>query len=201
MPRCAQVLAAAFTTGKLRRWFALPVTLVVCCGLALAGALHTCPERNGVVAMHRDNLATSVRIGAGATAALCLIASPAVTAHMLIGGATWTTLVLAAMAAVFITGTVVLLAGSGPQSWKTCGNKQLPAGLRWTVVAMGQAPGTRLSALGLARYLIRGLPPASVVVINARGDHLAGRYERLGFTRGPGGRMHMVTPQRETTRG
>ncbi len=57
-------------------------------------------------------------------------------------------------------------------------------------MGLSQQPGTRLTALMLARRVVAALPAGTVVAVAA--DDLARAYERLGFTRGRKRRLYLV---------
>ena len=61
------------------------------------------------------------------------------------------------------------------------------------VASLAQRPGTGSSALLLTRALIRALPPGKILVTRAGSEKLARGYERLGFVRGRGFRVYMIT--------
>lgn len=70
---------------------------------------------------------------------------------------------------------------------------ETPPGDRWQVAALAQRPGSRLSALLLARRLLSSLPAGAVAVAAAADERLVAAYERFGFTRGKAKRVYVVT--------
>lgn len=62
------------------------------------------------------------------------------------------------------------------------------------VAALAQLPGTRMTAVMLARRLIEQTPPGSIIVAAAATDALLARYVRAGFTRGRARRVYRVLP-------
>lgn len=70
---------------------------------------------------------------------------------------------------------------------------ETPKGDRYVVAILAQRPGTKSSALLLARSLIRSLPPGKVVVSRAGSEKVAERFRRMGFTLGNGLRLNVIT--------
>jgi hypothetical protein len=89
-------------------------------------------------------------------------------------------------------GAAVGFMGQGLSSSMPVG-RETPEGPRYQLAALAQRPGTRLSALLLSRRLVASLPAGSVVVAVAADEGLAAGYTALGFTRGRGKRLSMVS--------
>ncbi|MGQ4510692.1 hypothetical protein ACUH9X_08145 [Dermabacteraceae bacterium P13147] len=64
----------------------------------------------------------------------------------------------------------------------------------WEIANLAQMPGTRLTALLLAREVISTIPPDAVIVTTPRSERLRDFYARFGFKPGPGRQMHMIAP-------
>ena len=101
--------------------------------------------------------------------------------------------VVAVLAVIFLamTGLVAIQPQKGGSTvpW----GPETPDGERWELAGLAQLPGTRLTALPLAKREVRELPPeGAVVVATANTPEQYRQYQRLGFTGGPKRRVHRV---------
>ncbi|MGQ4510716.1 hypothetical protein ACUH9X_08280 [Dermabacteraceae bacterium P13147] len=64
----------------------------------------------------------------------------------------------------------------------------------WEIGNLAQMPGTRLTALSLAREVISTIPAGVVIVATPANERLRGFYARFGFKPGSGRQMHMIAP-------
>lgn len=192
----SHLMAGAFTSSRGAAVVATPASLVSLLPSAMRGTLWEAPDGTGMVVFgrHRPALDLLLTIGllmlglAAGVAVLVLGASAGGPAGLLTA-----LVVLVAVSVVIGAGALLLLAASAAALTSTVG-RESPPGRRWSVMALAQRPGTRLSALLLARRLIARVPPGEVVVAVAGSPDLAAGYERLGFTRGRGARVHFVAP-------
>lgn len=116
-----------------------------------------------------------------------------------------TDLLLDASMAIALGGVLMLLIGAAGfgaygmmaflqgSSFQGVTGPETPKGDRYMVASLAQHPGTGRSALLLTRALIRALPPGKILVTRAGSEKLARDYERLGFVRGSGFRVYMIT--------
>ncbi|GAA1975478.1 hypothetical protein GCM10009718_09450 [Isoptericola halotolerans] len=89
---------------------------------------------------------------------------------------------------VLVGGAVISVSGSAVGVSPV--GDETPRGRRWQLAALAQRPGTRLSAVLLARRLVEDLPAGDVVVAAAGDDALLDAYVRAGFTPGEGRRVY-----------
>ncbi|MBV7411459.1 hypothetical protein KRX56_01715 [Dermabacteraceae bacterium TAE3-ERU27] len=68
----------------------------------------------------------------------------------------------------------------------------------WEIANLAQMPGTKETALLLAREVISTIPPDAVIVTTPLSERLRKAYENFGFKPGPGLQMHMIAPPPET---
>ena len=95
--------------------------------------------------------------------------------------------------AALLVGAVIALVQPGGTTLSASG-PETPKGDRWMVAALAQLPGTRMTAVMLARRLIEQAPPGSIIVAAAATDALLARYVRAGFTAGRARRVYRVVP-------
>ncbi|MDO9395698.1 MAG: hypothetical protein Q7T71_04045 [Herbiconiux sp.] len=195
LPALSHLMASAFAPGPAAALIATPAAMVSLLPSVLRRGLWETADRDGMVVFARYRPVLDAVL-AVAVVALGFAAGIAV---LVAAGAVWgvagvlvVLLLMLLLFGVVALGGVLLLAAS-LSSFSTAVGRETPSGRRWTVMALAQRPGTRLSALLLTRRLIAGHPAGSVVVAVAASPELAGGYERLGFTRGRGARVHLQT--------
>ena len=96
----------------------------------------------------------------------------------------------------FLAGVLVLAVSSPGSIASTVGPETPPRNVH-TVMGLSQLPGTRLTALMLARQVVAALPAGTVVAVAAATDDLARAYQRLGFTRGRKRRLYLVVDEEQ----
>ncbi|MCS5724154.1 hypothetical protein N1028_06010 [Herbiconiux sp. CPCC 203407] len=189
-------MAEAFTDSRPAAVLATPAAVVSLAPYALRGVLWEAADGDGMVLFgrHRAALDAALAVGLVLTGSvigigvLVLIASAAGPVGLLVALA----ILLVLFGLVGIGG--LLLLSASPSALTTTVGRETPGGHRWSAVALAQRPGTRLSALLLARSLVARVPAGDVVVAVAGTPELAAGYERLGFARGRGARVHLVVP-------
>lgn len=147
-------------------------------------------DRDGMVIIHRyrpllDGLLVIV---------LMLAAVVAMFSLLQFGG--WAGWLLLVAAGWFWVSAILALVGNGMGTPLTLVGRGTPKGRRWAVAGLAQRPGTRLTAVMLARDIIGSLPAGSVVLAAAADDKLLAGYLRFGFVQGSGRRCHMVVEER-----
>ncbi|MDO5628520.1 MAG: hypothetical protein Q4G43_09390 [Mobilicoccus sp.] len=191
IPRAAWVMARAFTPHPLLAVVTVPVLFMVAWVYGVRRALYLDATRTGVVAIARhrpvlDAVLIAPMAGAGG------VAFGVLGSALVFGGETNVATAVVALAGLwFAVGIAVLIARS-PGSMTSTVGPETPRENLHTVMAMSQLPGTRLTALLLARRVVEGLPPGTVVAAVAGDDRLARAYARLGFTPGKERRCHLV---------
>lgn len=193
LPAAAWLTSAAFVQ---RRWrskalmvLAWPVYLLTLMPPVLLGGAYW-RERNGLVLVHPRR-----RIADFAVVLAALVA-------VMVGGilllSVWVWLLPVALVggAWFYAGVVIALLcnGNGSGSAMTHVGRGTPPGRRWIIGGLAQRPGTHLTAVLLARDLVRVLPRGSVLLAVAADDELLRRYLRLGFTEDRKRRVHLRIP-------
>lgn len=187
----AWVIALANSKNRIQAVAAMAWSLFMVVTYALRRAVYESDDKDGVVffGRHRPVLDVMLVIPLGlGTMFLLDRASRGYLLELPLP-------VLLAVVAFLGYGMAGFLSGSG--SLSTITGPETPPGDRYAMMALAQRPGTWMSAISLARRLVRGLPEGCVVVAAAADERLAERYERLGFTRGEGLRVYLVTGEHE----
>lgn len=104
----------------------------------------------------------------------------------------WSLLPVLAVVVWLGVGAVVVLVCNGAGSALTIVRSGRPRGQRWVIATLAQRPGTRLSAVLLARDLMAQLPVSAVLVSAAGSQQFLDHYLRLGFTEGRNRRVHRI---------
>ena len=196
MGALGRLMAGAFTGGRAASVLATPAAVVSLAPYALRGVLWETPDGDGMVVFgrHRPVLDVVLAVGlmllgfAVGAVVLALVASVAGPIGLLVA-----LMILLVLFGLIGVGGLLLLAASASALTSTVG-RETPEGRRWSVMALAQRPGTRLSALLLTRRLVERVPAGDVVVAVAGTPELAAGYERLGFVRGRGARVHLAVP-------
>ncbi|MDZ5077888.1 hypothetical protein [Nesterenkonia sp. HG001] len=180
-------MATAFAKTRTSAVLAAPLAVLMLVPYALRGQLYETPQGDGMVIFGRYRLWAEFVIVAVLMVPLFVLYIWLLNTH----GIGWATTYWAALMALLLGAAVAL--GQGSMSLPT--GRETPRGKRWQVAALAQRPGTRLSAVQLARRLGEALPPGTVLVAAAASDDLVRRYERLGFTEGKKRRVYRVVPE------
>ena len=96
----------------------------------------------------------------------------------------------------FYASVIVVVICTGVDSAATAVGPGTPKGQRWVIAGLAQRPGTRMTAVLLAKDLVAKLPTGAVRVAAAADadERLLARYVRLGFTAGHKRRVHRIIP-------
>jgi len=163
------------------------------------GRVYLSPDRDGTVTIRARGW-RSFAAGAVWLVLVCVVTSIIVMAALFAGEAG--RVALAAIrgigsifvAWIFVALLVLVVGGLNSRgvSFKEVG-PETPKGVRYSVTALAQLPGTSFSALRTARVAIAELPEGSVAVACAANERLKRVYVRRGgFTEGGGLRVYMV---------
>lgn len=189
LPRAAWISARASTPNVPLAVLSVPIYAFSILPMTLRGGLHLDSTRTGTVLFARrrpilDGLVVAlVTVAAFVLWVVCTLVFDTTTV-LLLGFSIYAVLLLGAVIALVQPGGTTLSA-SGPET---------PKGDRWMVAALAQLPGTRLTAVLLARRLIEHAPAGSVLVAAAATDALLERYVRAGFTAGRARRVYRLVP-------
>jgi hypothetical protein len=191
LPAAAWLVSSAFVC---KRWQSRLLTLVgwpvfaltLLPAVVLGGAYWR--ERNGLVLLYRwrplaDVLLIIVAIVAAIVCAVAAMVWWAGFVVLVVLGVVW-----------FDAGVIVVVICKGVDSAATVVGRGTPKGQRWVIAALAQRPGTRLTAVLLAKDLVAKLPSGAVLVAAAADEGLLARYVGLGFTAGYKRRVHRVIP-------
>lgn len=184
----AWLISRAYSRNPVQAVAVMPWALFIVVPYVLRRAVYESDDRNGVVFFGRYRPILDVVL-----AILLTLVTMVVLTRLddVSGGRLFALHVPLLVVIAFLAyGAAGILRGAGSLASVT--GPETPSGDRYAMMALSQRPGTRLSALGLARRLIQGLPEGSVIVAAAADEALARRYERLGFTRGEGLRVYRV---------
>ena len=189
LPRAAWISARASTPNRPLAVLSVPIYAFSIVPMTLRGGLYLDESRTGTVLFARRRpIRDGLVIGLWTAAAFVLwVASILIVdavVMLLLGMLVYAALLVGAVIALVQPGGTTLSA-SGPET---------PKGDRWMVAALAQLPGTRMTAVMLARRLIEQAPQGSIIVAAAASDALLARYVRAGFTRGRARRVYRVLP-------
>ncbi len=185
MPRAAWIAARACTPNVVTAWLSVPVYGFSILPMTVRGGLYLDGTRTGTVLFARRRpvldglLIAGVTLGAfGLWVASILLLDEAV-------------LLAAGMCVylLFLVGSVIALVQPGGTTLSASG-PETPKGDRWMIAALAQLPGTRLTAVILAKQLLERVPAGGIVVAAAATDPLRDAYVRAGFTAGGGRRVY-----------
>ena len=190
-PRAAWVMARAFTPWAVLAAVVVPLFVVVVLVYAVRGSAYLDPTRTGVViiARHRPVLDGVFVV----VVCFLLMVLGSVMGMAFGGGAGGTDWLewLEWVAAGWLMLAVTIVVASSPGSVASHVGPETPRENLHTVMGLGQLPGTRLTALLLARRVVASLPAGTVVAACAATDELTGAYRRLGFLPGNGRRVYL----------
>jgi hypothetical protein len=160
--------------------------LVLLPAVVLGGAYWR--ERDGLVLLYRWRPLADflVIVGAIVAAMVCAVAA-------IIWWAGFVPSVALGVVWFYASVTVAAIC-NGVGSAATVVGRGTPKGQRWVLAALAQRPGTRLTAVLLAKDLVEKLPSGAVLVAAAADEDLLARYLRLGFTEGHKRRLHRIIP-------
>ncbi|WP_146081917.1 hypothetical protein [Pseudoclavibacter sp. Z016] len=189
LPRAAWISARASTPNVPLAVLSVPIYAFSILPMTLRGGLYLDRTRTGTVLFERRR-----PILDGFVVALVTIAAFVLwVACILVFDATTVLLLGFSVYAVLLAGAVIALVQPGGTTLSASG-PETPKGDRWMVAALAQHPGTRLTAVMLARRLIEHAPAGSVLVAAAATDALLERYVRAGFTAGRARRVYRLAP-------
>lgn len=192
MLRASWVMARAFTANAVLAVAAMPFVVLTIACYALRRAVYLDPTRTGVVIIARHKPWLDGLIAAA-------LAIPAFTLLGLVNGYAaaaddgghWLTWLTQGVIALFFLSFLVMMLSS-PGSFVSTVGPETPRTNLHALMGLSQLPGTRLTALPLARSVVGALPADSTVAVAAATDELARAYERLGFVAGPKRRLHLI---------
>ncbi|WP_271985696.1 hypothetical protein [Pseudoclavibacter terrae] len=191
LPRAAWISARASTPNVPLAVLSVPIYAFSILPMTLRGGLYLDESRTGtVLCARRRPILDGLVVGLVTAAAFvlwvaCILLFDTMLV-LLLGMLVYAALLVGAVIALVQPGGTTLSA-SGPET---------PKGDRWMVAALAQLPGTRMTAVMLARRLIEHAPPGSVLVAAAATDALLERYVRAGFTAGRARRVYRLVPLR-----
>ncbi|WP_146080129.1 hypothetical protein [Pseudoclavibacter sp. RFBG4] len=189
LPRAAWISARASTPNVPLAVLSVPIYAFSILPMTLRGGLYLDRTRTGTVLFERR-----MPILDGFVVALVTIAAFVLwVSCILVFDATTVLLLGFSIYAVLLAGAVIALVQPGGTTLSASG-PETPKGDRWMVAALAQLPGTRLTAVMLARRLIEHAPAGSVLVAAAATDALLERYVRAGFTAGRARRVYRLAP-------
>lgn len=191
LPRAAWISARASTPNTPLAVLSVPIYAFSIVPMTLRGGLYLDASRTGTVLFARRRpILDGVVVGLVTAAAFALWVAGILLFDtmlvLLLGMLAYAALLIGAVIALVQPGGTTLSA-SGPET---------PKGERWMVAALAQLPGTRMTAVMLARRLIEQAPPGSILVAAAATDALHERYVRAGFTAGRARRVYRLVPPR-----
>jgi hypothetical protein len=187
LPAAAWLVSSAFAR---KRWQSPLLVLVgwpvLLPAVVLGGAYWR--DRNGLVLLYRwrplaDFLVVIAAIVAAIVCAVAAMVWWAGFVVLVVLGVVW-----------FDAGVIVVVICKGVDSAATAVGPGTPKGQRWVIAALAQRPGTRLTAVLLAKDLVAKLPSGAVLVAAAADEDLLAMYVRLGFTAGHKRRVHRIIP-------
>lgn len=205
--RASVITARAFGKTALRAVLVWPILFLGMLGSWPFGRVYLSPERDGTVTI-RPRGWRSLTTGAVWLVLVC-VATGIIGVVTLAAGEVGRVALLvlrgvgSIIAAWIFLALIVLVIGARNRrgvSFKEVG-PETPRGVRYSVTALAQLPGTSFSALDTAQVAISELPEASVAVACAANERLKRVYvERGGFTAGDGLRIYMVVRHGEDPR-
>lgn len=184
----AWLSARAFTANRLAAGLVVPCMVFLLAPYMVRGAVFESCDHHGlvVVARHRPALSQTL------TCTLVLLAiAPLVPAYVAVLGTPQGPLILMAAEVLALASLWPLTRLLQVQPSRTVG-PETPTGTRYEIANLAQCPGTRMSAILLAKELISSLPEGSILVAAARNDELLKKYVRVGFTQGEERRVYRV---------
>ena len=191
LPAAAWLVSLAFVR---KRWQSRLLTLVgwpvyalvLLPSVLLGGAYWR--DRNGLVLLYRwrplaDTIVTVIAMVAAIGCAVAAMIWWAGLVALVAVGVVW-----------FYASVIVVVICKGVDSAATIVGPGTPKGQRWVIAALAQRPGTRMTAVLLAKDLVAKLPSGAVLLAAAADEGLLARYVRLGFTAGHKRRVHRIIP-------
>lgn len=183
----AWLLARAFTRGRVTAGFATPAAILILLPYLARRAVYESSDRDGMVIFCRHRPVADVLL---VMAVMAVVLGIGGVAELLLPGPWRGGLVFSGVVFGSLVVGMVLMRRGMPMADVV--GPETPEGRRWAFMGLAQRPGTRYSALLLARRLLAGLEPGDVVVAAAADDRLVDAYERFGFTRTRFRRVHRV---------
>ena len=192
-PRAAWIMARAFTPSHAIAVLAYPLVVCALIPIFLRKGLFIDGTRTGIVTACRRRHALDIAI-----------AVPVVVVVFLAGWLILRLILTDSGAFYVLLAACVLMwfaAATTFSSRQKVGKQKVPE-LRgkelWEIANLAQMPGTKETALLLAREVISTIPPGTVIVTTPRSERLRKAYDHFGFEPGPGRQMHMIAPPPET---
>ncbi len=190
--RAAWIMARAFTPHRVIALLALPWALLAVLPATIRGGLFLDATRTGMVLLAPINLFLDLFVlilVAGTFTAV--IASGAVLIAAALNAVPALLVVTAVLMIAGMTGALSLLPRRGGSALPF--GPETPTGPRWEMAGLAQLPGTRLTAVQLARQVLTTVPPAgTVIVATANTPAQFQQYQRFGFTGSDKRRVHLV---------
>ncbi|MCI2957196.1 hypothetical protein MN032_05785 [Agromyces atrinae] len=190
IPWAAWVMSRAFAKNRTLAILAWPTALLTLLPYALRRTIYLSDDRTGMVIVARWRLVVdfaltfAIMLPLFVVLIVVAVAASSISSFGFLG-------VFAAFMILFAVGIATLTGRTSAFTFPV-GSETPRSGPQWQVAGLAQLPGTRLSALLLARRVIRSLPPGSVVATVAASDELLDAYVRWGFTAGQNRRAFLV---------
>lgn len=185
-------MARAFTPNRVVAVLAVPWMWLAVLPATIRGGLFFDSTRTGMVLLTPVNLFLDLLVLipiAGALSAVVTFGALPIAAAL--NAVTALLVVTALLMIAGLTGALFLLPGRGGSALPF--GPETPTGPRWEIAGLAQLPGTRLTAVQLARHVLATVPPAgAIVVATATTPTQFQQYQRFGFTGGNKRRVHLV---------
>ena len=187
-------MSRAFTRNAVVAALAFPLLFVAVLCYMLRGAAYLDATRSGVVIIARYTPILDMLLALAVVVPASMLVGAVAGVAEAAGGAAQPVVWLARGVTYWFLAGVLVLAVSSPGSIASTVGPETPPRNVHTVMGLSQLPGTRLTALMLARRVVAALPAGTVV---AATDDLARAYQRLGFTRGRKRRLYLVVGEEQ----
>lgn len=182
----------AFTRNAVIATLAFPLLFVAVLCYMLRRAAYLDATRTGLVIIARYTPILDVFLALAVVVPASMLLGAVVGGAEAAGGAALLLAWLARGVTYWLLAGAVVVAVSSPGSFASTVGPETPRHNVHTVMGLSQLPGTRLTALLLARRVLAALPAGTVVAVAAATEDLARAYQRLGFTRGRKRRLYLV---------
>lgn len=192
LPRTTWIMSRAFTPNVACAILVLPLIVPVCAVQILRRAAYLDQTRTGMVCVARyrpirEALLSVVVVFAvlGPFGSVAAYAATALDVEAIV------TVPFTLFMTWIVAGTVVLMLCMADNVATPVG-PETPRHDLHTLAGLAQLPGTRLTALHLARRVVTALPDGTVVATVAANDALHRAYVRLGFRPGHKRRAYLI---------
>lgn len=190
-------MSRAFTRNAVVAALAVPLLFVAVLCYMLRRAAYLDATRTGVVIIARYAPILDMLLALAVVVPASMLVGAVAGVAEAAGGAALPVVWLARGVTYWFLAGVLVLAVSSPGSIASTVGPETPPRNVHTVMGLSQLPGTRLTALMLARQVVAALPAGTVVAVAAATDDLARAYQRLGFTRGRKRRLYLVVDEEQ----